>query len=70
MSENVAKISEVQSQKLLDGIVDVCEELELEPTQILDGLSRSLLSAANAFGTKELNVNIESVGEVKMTLFK
>lgn len=70
MSENVAKISEVQSQKLLDGIVEVCEELELEPTQILDGLSRSLLSAANAFGTKELNVNIEGVGEVKMTLFK
>ena len=46
MSENAAEISEVQSQQLLDGIVEVCDELELEPTQILDGLSRSLLSAA------------------------
>ncbi|WP_100916000.1 hypothetical protein [Pseudoalteromonas spongiae] len=68
MSENAVEISEVQSQQLLDGIVEVCDELGLEPTQILDGLSRSLLSAANAFGTKELTVSIEGVGEVKMTL--
>ena len=59
-------ISEEQAQQLLDGIVQICEDLSLESTQILDGLSRSLLSAAHAFGTKDLNVKIDNIGEVTL----
>ncbi|KPV98310.1 hypothetical protein AN214_00071 [Pseudoalteromonas sp. P1-9] len=61
-------ITDEQAQQLLDGIVQICEQLDLESTQILDGLSRSLLSAAQAFGTKDLNVQIDNVGKVTVKL--
>ncbi|WP_413694460.1 hypothetical protein [Psychromonas sp. KJ10-2] len=42
--------------------------MNLEPTQILDGISRSLLGATMAFGTKDLSVEIENAGTVNVLL--
>jgi len=69
MSDTATEISNEQSQELLDTIINQCEEMKLEPTQILDGISRSLLGALMAFGTKDLNVNIENVGTVQVSIF-
>jgi hypothetical protein len=68
MTAEVTEISNEQAQELMDAIINQCEEMKLEPTQILDGISRSLLGALMAFGTKDLNVEIENVGSVKVTV--
>ena len=68
MTAEVTEISNEQAQKLMDAIINQCEEMKLEPTQILDGISRSLLGALMAFGTKDLNVEIENVGSVIVTV--
>ena len=68
MTAEVTEISNEQAQELMDAIINQCEEMKLEPTQILDGISRSLLGALMAFGTKDLNVEIENVGSVTVTV--
>lgn len=68
MTAEVTEISDEQAQELMDAIINQCEEMKLEPTQILDGISRSLLGALMAFGTKDLNVEIENVGSVTVTV--
>jgi hypothetical protein len=68
VSESDTEISNVQAQQLMDAIITQCEEMNLEPTQILDGISRSLLGALMAFGCKDLNVNIENIGTVQVSI--
>lgn len=68
MSDKSTGISNEQSQILMDEIVLKCEEMQLEPEQILDAISRALLGALIAFGAKDLNVEIESVGSVNATI--
>jgi hypothetical protein len=63
-----SEISESDAQALLDAIASISHELGLEPVQILDGVSRSLLSLAVAFGTKKLSVDIDDVGTCKVNL--
>jgi hypothetical protein len=63
-----SSISDVQSQELMDVISSKCEELDLNPEQILDGIARSLLGASVAFGTKDLKVDIENVGTVQVSV--
>lgn len=62
------EISNEQAQELMDAINNQCEEMKLKPTQILDGISRSLLGALMAFGTKDLNVDIENIGTVQVSI--
>ena len=63
-----SSISDVQSQELMDVISNKCDDLGLSPEQILDGIARSLLGASVAFGTKDLNVDIENVGTVQVSV--
>jgi len=70
MTQVVTEISNEQAQKLMDSIINQCEKLGLEPTQILDGIARSLLGATIAFGTKELTVDIEKQGLVQVKVFE
>jgi len=63
-----SSISDIQSQELMDVISNKCDELDLSPEQILDGIARSLLGASVAFGTKDLKVDIENVGTVQVSV--
>ena len=63
-----SSISDIQSQELMDVISSKCDELDLSPEQILDGIARSLLGASVAFGTKDLKVAIENVGMVQVSV--
>ncbi len=62
------EITEQQAQALMDVISAKCDELDLEPEQVLDGISRTLLAAAQAFGTKELSVKIAGTGSCEVRL--
>jgi hypothetical protein len=68
MADVATQISNEQAQKLMDAIINQCEEMKLEPTQVLDGISRSLLGTLMAFGTKDLNVDIENIGTVQASI--
>lgn len=63
-----SSISDVQSQELMDVISSKCDELDLSPEQVLDGIARSLLGASVAFGTKDLKVAIENIGMVQVSV--
>lgn len=69
MADEAKKLSDEQSQELMDAIINQCEGMGLEPTQILDGIARSLLGAVMAFGTKDLSVDIENAGTVHVSVF-
>jgi len=56
------RITDEQCQELMDGIADICDQMELEPEQILDGIARSLLGATAALGTNKLSVAVENFG--------
>ena len=66
MTNEVNTITDEQIQELSDAIADKCEAMNLEPTQILDGLSRTLLSAAMVFDTRDFSISIEKVGTVEV----
>ena len=63
-----ADLSDEQAQLLMDRIVAICEEMALEPEQILDGLARVLMSATNAFEKLDVTVKIEGFGECNVKL--
>ena len=63
-----SSISDVQSQEFMDVISSKCDELDLSPEQVLDGIARSLLGASVAFGTKDLKVAIENIGMVQVSV--
>lgn len=52
------QLSDVHAQELMD----------LLPDQILDGVGRSLMSAANAFDKKHVTVTIAGFGTCKVEL--
>jgi len=56
------RITDEQCQELMDGIANICDQMELEPEQILDGIARSLLGATAALGTNKLSVSVENFG--------
>ena len=60
-------ISDKQLQELTDIIADQCEEMGLEPEQILDGIARSLIAAAVTFGTRDFKINVEDHGTCAVT---
>jgi len=62
------QLSDEQAQVLMDSIIQQCEEMDLLPEQILDGLGRSLMSAANAFDKKQVTVTIADFGTCKVVL--
>lgn len=62
------QISDEQAQELMDTIAEKCDELALEPQQILDGIARALLGATAAFGTRQLSLSIAGVGQCDVTM--
>ena len=62
------RISDEQVQELTNTIADKCEEMGLEPEQIVDGIARSLIAAAHTFDFSELNVGIDNVGQCDVKL--
>ena len=70
MAEAVTEISEEQTQELIEAIINQCNHLGLETTQILYAIARSLLGATLVLGTKELTVEIENQGSVKVSVFE
>ncbi len=64
----MTEISEEQLQELTNTIADKCEEMGLEPEQVLDGIARSLIAAAITFGTQNLKVEIEYHGSCVVEL--
>ncbi len=62
------QLTDEQAQELMDSIITQCEAMELLPEQILDGLGRSLMSAANAFDKKQVTVSISGFGSCKVDL--
>ena len=69
MINNPEQITTEQSQALMDAIAAQCDELNLTPHQILDGVARSLLGIAMAFDSKDVNVTVENAGIVNVKLF-
>ena len=65
---NNSEITEEQIQALMDAIAQKSDELGLTGTQIIDGVSRSLLCIALTFGANNVGVEIEGVGTVKAKL--
>lgn len=63
-----SQISDEQAQELMDTIADKCDELALEPEQILDGIARALLGASAAFGTKNVSLTIAGVGTCEVLM--
>lgn len=66
----MSEINEDQLQQLTDCIAEKCESMELQPEQILDGVARSLIAAATAFGTKSFQLEIESHGTCTVNLLE
>lgn len=62
------QISDEQCQELMDGIANLCGEMELEPEQILDGIARSLLGACSALGTANLTVSVDGFGKCEVAI--
>ena len=62
------RISDDQCLELMDGIADLCDQMDLAPEQILDGIARSLLGATSALGTNELSVSVEGFGSCNVTI--
>ena len=56
------RISDEDAQALSSFIAEKCMEMELEPDQILDGLSRVLLGATNDLNVGGFELNIEGFG--------
>ena len=64
------QITDEQSQELMDGIAQLCGEMELEPEQILDGIARSLMGACSALGTSNLTVSVDNFGQCEVKLLE
>ena len=62
------QLSDEQAKELMDSIIERCEIMDLHPDQILDGLGRSLMSAANAFDKKHVTVTIPGFGTCNVQL--
>lgn len=62
------QITDQQCQELMDGIANLCSEMELEPEQILDGIARSLLGACSALGTTNLTVSVDDFGKCEVSI--
>ena len=56
------RISEEDAQILSSFIAEKCMEMNLEPEQILDGLTQILLSATNDLNVGGFELNIEGFG--------
>lgn len=63
-----ADLSDEQAQELMDSIILKCEEMDLTSEQILDGLGRVLMSAADAFEKSDVTVNIAGFGVCNVKL--
>jgi hypothetical protein len=62
------QLTDDQAQQLLDAIIAQCENMDLDAQQILDGLGRSIMSAADAFGKTDVTVSIENFGQCRVKL--
>ena len=62
------RITNEQVQELTNYIADKCQEMALEPEQIVDGIARSLIAAANTFDFADLTVGIDNIGQCSVTL--
>lgn len=62
------RITNEQVQELTNLIADKCEEMDLEPEQIVDGIARALIAAADTFAFSDLTVRIDDVGVCKVNL--
>lgn len=62
------RITDEQVQELTNHIADKCETMGLEPEQIVDGIARALIAAANTFDYTDLNIVIDNVGTCKVEL--
>ena len=61
------QISNEQVQELTDAIADKCQEMGLEPEQILEGIGRAIISAATVFGMQEVEIEVDGVGSCQVT---
>lgn len=62
------RISNQQVQELTDHIADKCQSMNLEPEQIVDGIARALIAAADTFDFADLKVAIDDVGQCDVKL--
>lgn len=62
------RITNEQVQELTNHIADKCQDMGLEPEQIVDGIARALIAAANTFDFADLNVGIDNVGACTVKL--
>ncbi|WP_210560147.1 hypothetical protein [Psychrosphaera aestuarii] len=62
------RITDKQVQELTNHIADKCEAMGLEPEQIVDGIARALIAAADTFDFADLNVGIDNIGTCKVEL--
>ena len=49
-------------------IADKCEEMGLEPEQIVDGIARALISASHTFDFADIEIGIDDVGSCTVKL--
>mgnify|MGYP000013950383 CR=1 FL=1 len=64
----VPRLTNEQAEQLSNAIAQVCEDLALAPEQILDGISRTLLSASATFEVPAFTLNIEGVGRCSVEM--
>jgi len=67
-NQPIPRLTNEKADQLSNAIAQVCEDLALEPEQILDGISRTLLSASATFNVPAFTLNIDGVGKCSVEM--
>jgi hypothetical protein len=62
------RITDDQADELSGYIARKCTEMELMPEQMMDGIARTLIAAADNFETNDFTLTIAGVGDCKVSL--
>ena len=65
------ELTETLLQSFSDRVADICEDMQLEPDQMLQALGSTYLGAVLSFGKTEYSVKIEGVASARVeTVFE
>ncbi|TNC80218.1 MAG: hypothetical protein C9356_14925 [Oleiphilus sp.] len=66
----MAELSHEQLQEFADGVAQLCEQMQLSETQMLEAIGSTLMGAAVSFGTQSLKTEVPGVATVLVETFR
>ena len=67
----VTNLNEDLLQSFSDRVADICEEMDLEPDQMLEAIGSTLIGAVLSFGKTDFQLEIAGVASASVeTVFK